>query len=904
MQETVKRISLLLLAALLLPAVSTLVLPGRAGGNNCLNTVYVNDLTGNDAWDGSSPTHVPDTGIGPKKTIQEGMGAVCTGGTVYVAAGTYDLTDFLVINRSLSLIGAGAGSTIINGSADPEDEVIGIYSMTSGNVLIAGFTIQNGNWNGIYVDETAAGNNITINDCIITLNNSIDYGGGIWIDNDNLVTLNRCTVSNNTVIWEEDFMQEGRRTAPDTVDAFTDNISGGLGGGIAAFGGTLNLNQCTISNNTATGDSGIGGGIFAVYDTTLNMTGCSVTGNAAGRWGGGIFYGLAESEEASATINNCNISNNRACGGGGGLFVVASGFIEEYLENEQIFNASAFPSEGQGYTGLDNFARDSGQIDRDGTLEIPAMPVTLNNCTVSGNAALNWGGGMASAFSMYSLNGCTLSGNQAGLLGGGLGTVISMGALVNCTVSGNSLTYPVPPAGLDLACAPFDNGEGSGIGDGAELPPVSNAGGGIATIVSMTAFQSCTIAGNSTGSDADSYAGGLFNSRSSLAMFVNTIVANNTAVRTDSSNCLNRGTIQSMGYNIDSRNECGFNAAGDQVNTNPLLGPLADNGGPTLTCAVGANSPAFNRGDNANAPATDQRGVARPQASSCTIGAYEVTLSKSATIPVATGLGNVTFTTDLGGIVGLNAYSHLDCAAGPSYLSFPFGYFSFTIVGLTPGATVSLTISLPSALPAGAHYYKCLNGELVDCTSLISYQPGTNILVMRITDGALGDGDGLANGTIVDPGGPAVRSTKAATSHSSSILPPATSQVINLPNLAVQSASLSAASVKPGDAVTVNAIVANRGNAGGTAAVRLLINGSEEARQSVTLEGGQSAPVSFTVSRSQPGSYSVYADGIPAGSFTVTGLPQPDILLIVSATLILAALAGGALYVLGRRRHG
>ena len=55
----------------------------------------------------------------------------------------------------------------------------------------------------------------------------------------------------------------------------------------------------------------------------------------------------------------------------------------------------------------------------------------------------------------------------------------------------------------------------------------------------------------------------------------------------------------------------------------PLLGVLADNGGPTQTRAMNTNSPAIDAGNNANCPATDQRGVSRPQGGGCDIGAYE-----------------------------------------------------------------------------------------------------------------------------------------------------------------------------------------------------------------------------------------------------------------------------------------
>jgi hypothetical protein len=76
----------------------------------------------------------------------------------------------------------------------------------------------------------------------------------------------------------------------------------------------------------------------------------------------------------------------------------------------------------------------------------------------------------------------------------------------------------------------------------------------------------------------------------------------------------------------DDANACGLTngANANLIGSDPNLGPLADNGGATQTHALLSGSPAIDAGDNSTCPATDQRGVARPQGSACDIGAYEL----------------------------------------------------------------------------------------------------------------------------------------------------------------------------------------------------------------------------------------------------------------------------------------
>lgn len=112
--------------------------------------------------------------------------------------------------------------------------------------------------------------------------------------------------------------------------------------------------------------------------------------------------------------------------------------------------------------------------------------------------------------------------------------------------------------------------------------------------------------------------------------FLNTIVAGNTAPDEDDvaqpADCQIgvEALIVSEGGNIDSDGSCRFTQPTDQPSTDPLLGPLADNGGATITHLPATGSPAIDRGLTTGCPGTDQRGVTRPQGAGCDAGSVEV----------------------------------------------------------------------------------------------------------------------------------------------------------------------------------------------------------------------------------------------------------------------------------------
>jgi outer membrane protein assembly factor BamB len=141
------------------------------------------------------------------------------------------------------------------------------------------------------------------------------------------------------------------------------------------------------------------------------------------------------------------------------------------------------------------------------------------------------------------------------------------------------------------------------------------------------------------------------------------------------------------------------------------------------------------------------------------------------------------------------------------------------------------------------------------------------------------------------------------TSHGSSS--PAVPQgPVQLPSITVRSASLSSGKVGPGTPVTVTANVANTGAVNGATRLTLYVNGQEESVQGINVNSDSSTPVTFSVSRNDPGTYTVYVGGTNAGSFTVDQFADSNMILYVSGTLILFAFAIGVIYTARKRQPG
>jgi hypothetical protein len=148
-------------------------------------------------------------------------------------------------------------------------------------------------------------------------------------------------------------------------------------------------------------------------------------------------------------------------------------------------------------------------------------------------------------------------------------------------------------------------------------------GGGGAVFVQNGSciLVNCTVASNSVTGDPQGIGGGVYNQSGTVSL-INTIIAGNTAI---SSSPDLYGTFVSSGSNLIGNNQ---GATGltlfDFQNVSADLGPLQNNGGPTLTCAPLPGSYAIGYGTSIGAPTTDQRGVPRPQNGAYDIGAVQV----------------------------------------------------------------------------------------------------------------------------------------------------------------------------------------------------------------------------------------------------------------------------------------
>ncbi len=280
---------------------------------------------------GATDRHVP----AQYATIQAAIDAAANGDTIYVAAGTYTSTTDPVVNwngKSIALVGAGAGQTIIDGQNDRR--CLNLVNVPA-TARMEGFTVTGANADGgggMLLERSS----LMLTNNTFTDNRATVYGGGMFLDRSS-PTLTNNTFTGNSATNLGGGMHISSSSPTLTNNTFTGNSatdSGGMflssssspmlanntfTGNSADRGGGMQLwcSSPTLTSNTFTGNSAAwdGGGMLLLFSSPT-LTSNTFTGNSAGEYGGGMCL-----DRSSPTLTNNTIANNT---GGWGVYVLGS----------------------------------------------------------------------------------------------------------------------------------------------------------------------------------------------------------------------------------------------------------------------------------------------------------------------------------------------------------------------------------------------------------------------------------------------------------------------------------------------------------------------------------------------------------------------------------------------------
>jgi CSLREA domain-containing protein len=427
----------------------------------------------------------------------------------------------------------------------------------------------------------------------------------------------------------------------------------------------------------------------------------TISGNNAVRvmW---VFPGYSLTVQ-DLTIANGNADYGAGIRNSGQLTVIRTTFSDNHVSGEgggiASFTSATLAVTDSAFSG--NSANDSGAAISSTGL------VTVQNSAFTDNSALYYGG------AIFTRDGTLVDSsfmNNTARIGGGGISAFGVLTVTNSTFFNNTATQA--PFGLGGAIF-----SGGGAGGAVNITnstfsgnTASSTGGAIRHQDGPLTATNCTFTGNGA-----QIAGGAMSHYPGRATVTlrNTIVANSPS----GGNC--GGAVDDGGGNLTYPD-----ASCPGLNADPVLGPLANNGGPTLTHALGAGSAAIDLGDDSNCPATDQRGVARPYGVHCDIGAYEIENQP----PVA------------------NAGPDQDVSAGPAC----WADVTLHGEGSDPdGDTLTYTWSGSSFTASGA-------------TPMVDLPLGVHPITLTVSDGKGGSASDEVEVTVADTTPPAIESLTAA----------------------------------------------------------------------------------------------------------------------------------------------
>lgn len=376
--------------------------------------------------------------------------------------------------------------------------------------------------------------------------------------------------------------------------ALVDGNSGAdYGGSIYVNGGTLVLQGSTIHSS---GTAGFAGGAIIAFLGSITLEDSLVDANESS-------YGAINST-GRVTILRSTLRGNTASTGGGALSVGGEVLIEDSLfENNRaavggaIYTTASARVQIHRSTFLTNQADAPVAVESMGGAIINYGSLSIERSFFGGNSSLGYGGailsGPGSGEADLFIQESTFTGNIAGEKGGAIDNRRGSFNLVNSTLSENQAA----------------------------------AGGGLVNFLGPAYIYFSTFANNSGGSLLQTtFLNFVDNSRQQMILF-------NSVLAGGSPNCDLDGDpgplphFTSGEFNLSDDASCAFflDQAGDMNSVDPLLGPLADNGGLVYTHLPAQNSPLVDAADCISDFANDQRQVWRPQGPRCDIGAVEVT---------------------------------------------------------------------------------------------------------------------------------------------------------------------------------------------------------------------------------------------------------------------------------------